>query len=187
MPFKELILDGEMIAPEPDGRPNFHEMHFRMVWNAEQLAFVAFDILYKNGEDLRSRPTIERKEILWDVVKPAKGIIQYSEDVEGGGAEFYAAVQEMGLEGMVSKRRGGRYLSGPSDSWVKTKCWEVGDFELMGIKSEPGKQTTAFVARDGKYAGSATITLTKQLRDRLWQWIQKAKADKPVGVPKGRG
>lgn len=32
-------------------------------------------------------PAIERKQILWDVVKPAEGIIQYSQHVEGGGAE----------------------------------------------------------------------------------------------------
>ncbi|MER8983926.1 DNA ligase [Mesorhizobium sp. M0843] len=184
LPAKDLILDGEMIAPEPDGTPNFHQMHSRMTWNAEQLAFVAFDILYKDGEDLRPLPTIERKVILWDVVKPAQGIIQYSQHVEGGGAEFFAAVEKMGLEGMVSKRRGGCYLSGPSDSWVKTKCWETGDFELMGIKSEPGKQTTAFVARDGKYAGSATIALSKQMRDRLWQRVRQSRAEQPASAPK---
>ncbi|MER9589877.1 hypothetical protein NKI94_13880 [Mesorhizobium australicum] len=45
LPAKSFIIDGEMIAPEPDGQPNFHAMHSRMTWNAEQLAFVAFDIL----------------------------------------------------------------------------------------------------------------------------------------------
>ncbi|MES0188956.1 hypothetical protein NKK48_30290 [Mesorhizobium sp. C386A] len=116
--------------------------------------------------------------------KARPSIIQYSQHVEGGGAEFFAAVEKMGLEGMVSKRRGGRYLSGPSDSWVKTKCWETGDFELMGIKSEPGKQTTAFVARDGKYAGSATIALSKQMRDRLWQRVRQSRAEQPASAPK---
>lgn len=50
-----------MIAPEPDGRPNFHEIHSRMAWNAEVLVFVAFDILHRNGQDLRTLPAIERK------------------------------------------------------------------------------------------------------------------------------
>ena len=31
--------------------------------------------------------------------KPADGIIQYSQHVEGNGAEFFAAVDKMGLEG----------------------------------------------------------------------------------------
>ncbi|TIV91051.1 MAG: DNA ligase, partial [Mesorhizobium sp.] len=100
-----FILDGEVIAPEPDGRPNFHEIHSRMTWNAEQLAFVAFDILHLDGQDLRDRSLIDRKAILWDRIKPAKGIIQYSDHVEGSGAAFFEAVDKMGLEGMVSKRR----------------------------------------------------------------------------------
>ncbi|MER8462017.1 hypothetical protein [Mesorhizobium sp. M1396] len=55
-------------------------------------------------EDLRPRPAIERKAILWDLIKPADGIIQCSQHVEGGGAEFFEAAEKMGLEGMVSKQ-----------------------------------------------------------------------------------
>ncbi|WP_032808700.1 RNA ligase family protein [Mesorhizobium sp. WSM1293] len=178
---KSFIIDGEVIAPEPDGRPNFHAMHSRMVWNAELLAFVAFDILYLDGEDLRQRPAIVRKEILWDLVKPAKGIIQYSQHVLGGGAEFYEAAEKMGLEGIVSKRQGSPYRSGPSDIWVKTKCWEFGEFDLLGIKREPGKETVGLMARDGKYAGPATIALTKALRERLMARVRKGQP--PAGVP----
>ena len=183
LPAKSLILDGEMIAPDPNGRPNFHEMHSRMAWNAELLAFVAFDILHRDGDDLRSLPAIERKAILWEVVKPAKGIIQYSEHVEGNGAEFFAAADKMGLEGMVSKRRGSPYRSGPSDAWVKTKCWEVGDFELLGIRREPGKAPQGIMARGGKYAGSATVALSKEMRERLWERVRKGRSP-PPGLPK---
>jgi ATP-dependent DNA ligase len=184
LPAKSFIVDGEMIAPEPDGRPNFHEMHSRMAWNAEQLAFVAFDILYLDGVDLRSTPLIERKAKLWNLVKPAKGIIQYSDHVEGGGADFFKAVDRMGLEGMVSKRRESLYRSGKMDAWVKTKCWEVGDFELLGIKREPGKPVVALMARDGKYAGGAAVTLPKGVRERLWKRVEQGRAEKPRnGVP----
>lgn len=121
LPAKSFILDGEMIAPEPDGRPNFLQMHSRMAWNAELLAYVAFDILYLDGQDLRALPAVERKTKLWELVKPATGIIQYSQHVEGGGADFYEAAQRMGLEGIVSKRRNSPYKSGATDAWVKTK------------------------------------------------------------------
>ncbi|TIO39542.1 MAG: DNA ligase, partial [Mesorhizobium sp.] len=79
LPAKSFIIDGEMIAPDPDGRPNFHEMHSRMTWNAELLAFVAFDLLYLDGEHVRALPLIERKARLWNLIKPAEGIIQYSD------------------------------------------------------------------------------------------------------------
>lgn len=150
-----------------------------MTWNAEQLAFVAFDILHLDGQDLRSLPAIERKAKLWDLVKPADGIIQYSQHVEGGGAAFFQAVEKMGLEGRVSKRRESPYRSGKLDSWVKTKCWELGDFDLLGMRREPGKPVAALMARNGRYAGTAAVTLPSSLRERLWQRVQASRAAKP--------
>ncbi|RWG80964.1 MAG: DNA ligase [Mesorhizobium sp.] len=179
LPAKAFIIDGEMIAPDPDGRPNFHEMHSRMAWNAEQLAYVAFDLLHLNGEDLRPLPLIERKAKLWSLVKPAKGIIQYSDHVEGNGAAFFEAVEKMGLEGMVSKRRESPYRSGKLDSWVKTKCWEIGDFELLGVRREAGEAPAGIMARNGRYAGTATLTLPKGVRERLWNRVKAGKAKRP--------
>lgn len=183
LPARDLILDGEMIAPEPDGKPNFHAIHSRIVWNAELLAFVAFDILWLNGKDLRGLPAIERKAILWDLVKPADGVIQYSQHVEGGGADFYKAVDGMGLEGMVSKRRSAPYRSGKGDSWVKIKCWELGEFELLGVKREPGKRTEAIVAKNGRYAGSPAISMTRDIRERLLKRMRAAPQAPPAGLP----
>lgn len=138
--------------------------------------------LHLDGRDLRALPTIERKAMLWDLVKPAKGIIQYSQHVEGGGAAFYEAAEKMGLEGMVSKRRGSPYRSGAKDeAWLKIKCWDIGDFELVGIKQESGKETKAIMARDGRYAGSI-VALSKGLRERLWQRVPAGKP--PAGLPK---
>ena len=79
----------------------------------------AFDILLLGGRDLRPLPAIERKAIQWNLVKPATGIIQCSQHVEGNGAEFFAAVDKMGLEGIVSKRCNSPYRAGKSDSWVE--------------------------------------------------------------------
>nr|WIE89856.1 hypothetical protein P9270_020120 [Mesorhizobium sp. WSM4875] len=45
---ESFIIDGEMIARDPDGRPNFHAIHSRMTWNA-RLAFVAFDLLFSTA------------------------------------------------------------------------------------------------------------------------------------------
>ncbi|MEI9410697.1 RNA ligase family protein [Mesorhizobium salmacidum] len=181
---KSFILDGEVIAPEPDGRPNFQAIHSRMAWNAELLAFVAFDIIHMNGEDLRQLPTIERKAILWDLVKPAEGIIQYSQHVEGGGAAVFEAAEKMGLEGIVSKRQGSPYRSGAKDeAWVKTKCWDMADLDLIGIKRKAGQRTEGLFAREGKYVGKAVIAATDVIKDRLWKRVQKAKAGPPDGVP----
>lgn len=180
LPAKSFIIDGEMIAPDPDGRPNFHQMHSRMAWNAELLAFVAFDLLYLDGEDLRYMPLIERKDRLWELIKPADGIIQFSQHVDGNGTEFYRAVEKMGLEGVVSKRRESIYRSGKTEAWVKAKCWEVGDFDLLGIKRRPGKPAVALVGRDGKYVGSPAISITREIRERL---LKRVRGASPAPVP----
>lgn len=183
LPAKSFIIDGEMIAPDPDGKPNFHQMHSRMAWNAELLAFVAFDIMYLDGEDIRSLPAIERKAKLWNLVKPADGVIQYSQHVEGNGAEFFAAVDKMGLEGIVSKRRNSPYRAGKSDSWVKVKCWDVADFDLIGVKREPGKQTEGIMAQNGKYVGTAVIATNRSIKERLLRRLERNRAEQPVGLP----
>lgn len=153
-----------------------------MTWNAELLAFVAFDILHKDGQDLRALPAIERKAILWDLVKPATGIIQYSQHVEGGGADFFSAVDKMDLEGMVSKRRNPTAAVNPMPGW-KTKCWDVHELGLFGVKREAGKQTEGLFAKDGKYVGKAVIATTGPIKDRLWQRIERDRTAEPAGVP----
>lgn len=183
LPAKCFIIDGEMIAPDPDGKPNFHQMHSRMAWNAELLAFVAFDIMHLDGVDLRPLPAIERKAKLWDLVKPADGIIQYSQHVEGSGAEFFAAVDKMGLEGIVSKRRNSPYRAGKSDSWVKVKCWDVADFDLIGVKRERGKQTQGIMAQNGKYVGTAVFATNRSIKERLLRRLARNRIEQPAGVP----
>jgi ATP-dependent DNA ligase len=183
LPATSFIIDGEMTALDADGKPNFHAMHSRMKWNAELLTFVSFDLLYLDGEDLRALPLVERKARLWDLVKPADRIIQFSQHVEGSGADFFAAVDKMGLEGMVSKRRESLYRSGKTEAWVKAKCWDVADFELMGIKREPGKPAVALLAREGKYTGAAVIAGTRAVKERLWRRVARARSAEPAGVP----
>ena len=119
---------------------------------------------------------------------PASGwlaisIIQFSEQVEGGGAAFFQGVEKLGLEGMVSKRRGAPYRSGESDAWLKIKCYEFSELDLLGVQREPGKPARALMGQGGKYAGSAFITLPNDVRERLWKRVQAAR-EVPEGVPK---
>jgi bifunctional non-homologous end joining protein LigD len=81
---------------------------------------VAFDLLSLNGEDLRQRPLEERRGALARLVHGIEGIL-FSEALAVEGALVFAKACEMGLEGIVSKRRGSRYRSGNSRQWLKSK------------------------------------------------------------------
>ena len=63
------------------------------------------------------------------------------------------------------------------------KCWDVADFELIGVKREPGKQTEGLMARDGKYVGKAVIATNQSIKERLLRRLERNRAEQPPGLP----
>lgn len=178
------IIDGEVIVPDANGASDFGAVRSAVTRAPEKLAFVAFDLLYLNGKDLRAMPLIERRGMLASVVHPSDGHIQFSQHVEGGGKAFFRAAEKHGLEGIVSKKARSVYMSGPSKLWLKTKCYEDKVLDVVGIQREPGKPTMAVMANQGTYAGSAFVTL-RGIRERLIARVRSGEA--PVkGIAKGR-
>jgi len=110
------IIDAEVVCLDAGGHPHFDTLHGRC---ADHLAIAcAFDLLMLNGDDLRCT---ERKAGLRKFLRRSRERIQYVEHVEGDGDKMFAAVCELGLEGIVSKRMASPYRSGPSKAWLKTK------------------------------------------------------------------
>ena len=113
------IIDAEVVWLDADGVAQFDALHSRIMDHAAVAC--AFDLLMLDGDDLRRRPLSQRKAILRKVLRRTKGGIQYVEHVEGDGAEMFAAVCKLGLEGIVSKKLDAPYRSGPSRSWIKVR------------------------------------------------------------------
>src|SRR5512144_1718081 len=113
------IIDAEVVWLDTDGVAQFDALHSRVMDHAAVAC--AFDLLMLDGDDLRRKPLVERKAALRKVLRRTKGGIQYVEHTEGDGAEMFAAVCKLGLEGIVSKRLTAPYRSGPSKSWIKVK------------------------------------------------------------------
>jgi len=67
------------------------------------------------------KPLVERKTALKWVLRKAREGIQYDEHAEGHGDKLFAAVCNLGLEGIMSKRLTSAYKSGPSRTWIKVK------------------------------------------------------------------
>jgi DNA ligase D-like protein (predicted ligase) len=187
LPATSAILDGEIIVPNAAGASDFAALKAAIEGRPARLVFVAFDLLHFDGLDLRRRPLLSRKEILWRLLEPAEGIIQYSQHVDGHGPEFFNAADQMGLEGIVSKRAKSHYRSGPTKSWLKIKCFEENDYEIAGVLREPGSAPLALmVTRDQerRYVGSAIVSLKQDMRERLWQRVQDKAGKAPKGVKK---
>ena len=76
----------------------------------------------RSGDDLGSLPLEERKAQLRSLLVRSKMGIVYSDHVAGDdGAKIFTAACELGLEGIVSKRRDRSYVSGPCKHWIKVK------------------------------------------------------------------
>ena len=159
-------------------------MRSAMRLQPERLVFVAFDLIHLDGEDLRFRPLIERRATLERLV-PADGAIQFSQHVEGNGKAFYAQTDRLGLEGMVSKKASAPCRSGRTETWLKSKCFEETIYEVAGVLREPGRPAVAYMVtpdKERRYVGGAFIALNQNMRERLWERVQKAKGKPVMGV-----
>jgi bifunctional non-homologous end joining protein LigD len=114
----EALIDGEAVVLRPDGRSDFEALLTKR--GSEQAAYVAFDLLRLDGQDVRPDRIEDRREALLRLIARVDGI-PFSEAIEADGRLVFAKACEMGLEGIVSKRAGSRYVSGNSRIWLKAK------------------------------------------------------------------
>jgi bifunctional non-homologous end joining protein LigD len=111
----EAVLDGEVIAADETGRPQFYDLLRR----TRSPIYVAFDLLWLNGTDLRSLPLRERRQRLHGILSPGSPSILEAVSVEGRGRELFHLMCLYHLEGIVAKRLSDPYKSGVR--WLKIK------------------------------------------------------------------
>jgi len=116
---ESAVLDGEVACVDDAGRPVFRDLLFRR----RQCVFIAFDLLYLNGKDLRTRPLIERKATLKKLLRRKRSRILYLDHVESDGRLLFDQIVAMDLEGIVCKRKDSPYrvTEKPSRYWIKVK------------------------------------------------------------------
>ena len=130
---RSAVIDGEAIQIGEDGLSDFFSLHAALARKlAPRALLVAFDLLHLDGEDMRGRELEDRRAVLEAVVRKRAPWIQFSKSIEGNGSEVWRRACGMGLEGIISKRRGSRYFSGKTDAWRKTKCTLTDHFAVMG-------------------------------------------------------
>jgi bifunctional non-homologous end joining protein LigD len=127
---KSIIADGEIVVLNKRGYPNFQSHQKRM--NVESIrdidslsrqipaTYYLFDILYLDGENLQVIPFVERRKILSHTVIPNDRI--RISDFEEKGVELFEKIKNIGLEGMMAKRKSSKYMQGTrSADWLKIK------------------------------------------------------------------
>jgi bifunctional non-homologous end joining protein LigD len=141
LPAGKLVIDGEVVSADADGRPNFGALQDDLKERRyDRVVYYAFDLLHLDGFDTRTASLIERKRVLKsflaEAASSAPGVI-YSEHFDDG-IDLYKRAFRMGLEGIVSKRGDAPYRSGRTEAWVKVKCWKRDRFVVVGFVPDGG-------------------------------------------------
>ncbi len=148
-----IVVDGEIVSLDADGRSSFQRLQEAQKKSAA-LTYVAFDLIYADGRDLRKLPLEERKSLLQRSIAD-DGIVLYSKHVVGSGTTFFAAAQRQDLEGIVAKKRDSTYQERRSRDWLKIKAQLQQEFVVGGWTEPRGSRSGFGALLLGAYQGGS--------------------------------
>jgi bifunctional non-homologous end joining protein LigD len=93
---ESAVLDGEIACVDDSGRSVFNDLLFRR----RECVFIAFDLLFLNGEDLQELPLVERKARLKQLLRRKRSPVLYVDHIEARGRQFFEKVCELDLRAL---------------------------------------------------------------------------------------
>ncbi len=134
--------DGEIVVLNAQGMPDFGALQRAFdARSARDIVFYLFDLPYCDGKDLRAVPLEQRRALLKTIVaKEATDSLRFSDAFVAGMNDILGAACKLGLEGVIGKRLGSRYVSQRSTDWIKLKCGERQEFVVGGFTDPQGSR-----------------------------------------------
>jgi bifunctional non-homologous end joining protein LigD len=151
LPDQAVVLDGELVSLDAEGRPSFgrlqHRMHatdqaeIRRLVGRYPVTYMIFDLLHADGQSLLGQPYRERRSRLTQLNSTGPAW-QTPPSWTGGGPNILAATAEQGLEGIIAKRLTSTYQPGRrSPSWRKIKNIRTVQVLIGGWSPGGGRRT----------------------------------------------
>jgi bifunctional non-homologous end joining protein LigD len=172
----EAVLDGELVALDEAGVSRFQKLGDP---SAEH-RYAVFDLLWLDGEDLRSRPLEERRELLESVMANTRPPLELAQRVRGEEKTALAEAKRRGWEGLLAKLRGSPYVGTRSADWLKLKVLGTDELVIAGwtpISNGAAEVGALLVAaKRGKhfvYAGKVGTGFDRPMRRRLLTLLKK--------------
>jgi bifunctional non-homologous end joining protein LigD len=188
---RQAIVDGEVIALDDRGEPDFALLQARIRGRAgggaaNPFVYEVFDLLHLDGRSLLAEPLDARRRALAEALRPDPRV-RLSEDVAGEGKAFFEAARGRGLEGIMAKDRGAPYLPGKRTlAWQKIKIRPEQELVVGGWTRGTGRAVDlgallVGVYEDGalRYAGKVGAGFTTDTRAELLAAIAPLAADEP--------
>ena len=161
------VVDGEIVAVDARGHPSFQALQHRSAHRGHTIVFYAFDLVHLDGTDLTGVPLAQRKALLPKVID-GSGLL-LSDAWPGPADRVIDAVRQLGLEGVIAKRKDSPYRAGlRTDTWVKLKLDRQQEFVIGGFRPGPHGVDAILVGYyDGKalkFAGKVRAGFTPHVR-----------------------
>jgi DNA ligase D-like protein (predicted ligase) len=174
----DVVLDGEVIALDEEGRPSFQALHHQSPTAAT--VFYAFDLLHIDGDDLARTPLAERREALERALEGSR--VLRSEALPGTPEQIERAVRSLKMEGVVAKRRLSIYEPGKrSKAWIKVKFNRRQEFVIGGFKPSAASFDSLvvgyFKGKDLHFAGRVRAGFTPHDRAEIFRLIEPLQVD----------
>lgn len=142
-----VVLDGEIVALDDDGRTDFGRLQRRMkLTRSGDIARVApevpvrlllFDILHLDGVSLLRKTYDDRRRLL-EALRPGGAVVSVPDQLAGPAADALAYSKDLRWEGILAKKAGSTYLPGKrSKTWIKVKNTQ--DHEIVIVGWRPGR------------------------------------------------
>ena len=157
---RAMVLDGEMVAADTRGRPDFQALQGYLKHPAGQekrLQYMVFDLLALDGADLRQEPLVKRKALLAALLAGAPEPLRYSAHIEGQGGALLEEARKASLEGIVGKRADSVYAGTRNGDWVKLKCGPRQEFVIGGYTISPKRESGVSALLLGVYREGALV------------------------------
>lgn len=191
LPARTLLLDGEVVVFGRDGVSHFQLLQKR----AGRPVYVAFDCLFRNGEDLRHLPLSDRRKALSASVRQGRSL-RRSRKLNADGIKAFRQAKAKGYEGVVAKELAAPYVEGRSSHWRKVKVYQEDEFVVIGFTPPSGKRDFfgalllgAFAKDKLQYVGRVGTGFDRDTLKALHRKFQPlVTAETPVAErPPGRG
>jgi len=159
------LFDVEIVSLDERGAPVFENVLGRLQARSESAVARArakhpaicyiFDCLYLDGRPIIHEPLWKRRAWMADSIiqNPTYRVSEAMDE----GVSLYRAVQQMGLEGIIAKKRDSPYLPGKrSEHWIKIKSRTTQDAIILGYTPGRGEREDSFGALQlGVYRGES--------------------------------
>jgi len=147
---KRAVIDGEIVALDEQGRPSFSLMQQRTGFRPGKsrltgrqgvpVIYYAFDLLYRDGIDLRRVSLEKRKQLLREHITDGD-VVKFSDHYPEKGLLLFEAAAQKGLEGILAKKRDSLYEETRSREWLKIKITRRQECVIGGYTDPEGSRT----------------------------------------------